>query len=80
VTLSDIAALGEDRVGEFVNVSVDSAKCQGHARCNVVCPELFELDDEGAAFVVNPVVPDHLVARATQAVNNCPEAAIEMAQ
>ena len=32
-----------------LKVGVDRARCQGHARCNALAPELFELDDLGNA-------------------------------
>lgn len=59
-----------------MKVSVDPELCQGHARCWEICPEVFDLDDEGHAVVVNPDVPEDLEAKAREAVANCPERAI----
>jgi ferredoxin len=59
-----------------VRVSVDEDRCQGHARCWSICPEVFELDDEGHAVVVQPEVPAELEAKAREAADNCPELAI----
>jgi len=59
-----------------VRVSVDEDRCQGHARCWAICPEVFDLDDEGHAVVVQPDVPAELEARAREAADNCPERAI----
>ncbi|MEU6230620.1 ferredoxin [Streptomyces sp. NPDC047042] len=59
------------------HVSVDTTRCQGHARCFAFAPDVFDMDDEGYAFV-----PDEHsnVAEVTsdlrQAVANCPERAI----
>jgi ferredoxin len=60
-----------------VKVRVDTEKCQGHNRCFVVAPELFELDDYGYAHEVNDgeVLPS-LEEKARLAVQNCPERAI----
>ena len=59
-----------------MRVSVDEDRCQGHARCWSICPEVFELDDEGHAVVVQPEVPAELEAKAREAADNCPELAI----
>jgi ferredoxin len=62
-----------------VDVSVDSSKCQGHARCNLICPEIFDLDDDGYVKLLTPhVAPEYEVA-AKDAVANCPERAISIA-
>jgi ferredoxin len=59
-----------------MKIQVDVDKCQGHARCNLLSPELFELDDFGHAQVLLEVVPRELEEKARQAVRNCPEVAI----
>ena len=59
-----------------MRVSVDEDRCQGHARCWSICPEVFDLDDEGHAVVVQPEVPAELEAKAREAADNCPELAI----
>lgn len=57
---------------------VDSAMCQGHARCWDICPEIFKLDEEGHGFVPVPEVPPTLEAKALEAADNCPERAITL--
>lgn len=60
-----------------MKVRVDTEKCQGHNRCFVVAPELFELDDYGYAHELNDgEVPPGLEEKARLAVQNCPERAI----
>jgi ferredoxin len=59
-----------------MNVSVDSARCQGHARCNAICPEVFDLDQDGFVVVLNPSPGDELAAAVNDAAANCPERAI----
>jgi len=61
-----------------MRVSVDEDLCQGHARCWSLCPEVFGLDDEGHAVVVQPDVPPALEGKARDAANNCPEGAIAL--
>jgi ferredoxin len=59
-----------------MKVTVDPDRCQGHARCWEICPDVFSLDDEGHAFVAVDVVPSELEDKAREAVINCPERAI----
>jgi ferredoxin len=60
-----------------MKIKVIEEKCQGHNRCFVVAPELFELDDYGYAHAVNDGnVPPEMVEKAKLAIANCPEKAI----
>ena len=60
-----------------LKVRVDRARCQGHARCNALAPELFELDEFGNAREMRrSPVPPELEDRAFTAQANCPEGAI----
>jgi len=57
---------------------VDPGKCQGHARCYGLAPELFDVDDYGLATAVGDgLVPPELEGKARLAIANCPEYAIE---
>ena len=59
-------------------VTVDPDRCQGHARCWEICPEVFSLNDEGNAEVAVPEVPASLEAQVEKAAANCPERAITL--
>jgi ferredoxin len=60
-----------------VKVAVDQDKCQGHARCYALVPELFSVDDYGMSSVLGEgLVPPELEDRARLAIANCPEFAI----
>ena len=53
--------------------------CQGHNRCYMLAPELFDVDDEGyAIMLVDGEVPAGLEEKAQLAIDNCPEYAIEL--
>ena len=61
-----------------MKIRVDPDKCQGHARCIVIAPALFESDDYGLSSVVGDgTVPPELADSARLAIANCPEYAIE---
>ena len=60
-----------------MRVHVDPSRCQGHNRCVLLAPGLFETDDQGFAREANPgLVPPELEALARRAAANCPELAI----
>jgi ferredoxin len=62
-----------------VKVKVDRERCQGHARCAALAPELFALDQFGNAQEIGDgTVPEALVDKAYLAKANCPELAIEV--
>jgi ferredoxin len=60
----------------LMKVTVDPERCQGHARCWEICPEVFSLDDEGHGLVSVAEVPAELEGNVRKAVANCPERAI----
>lgn len=64
---------------KVMRVAIAAERCQGHNRCCLVAPELFEADDEGNAQVRGDgVVPASLEQKARLAVANCPEHAVRL--
>jgi ferredoxin len=62
-----------------LKVRIDREKCQGHARCFALAPELFELDEMGNGRERGDVtVAPGLEHKAHLAQANCPELAIEV--
>jgi ferredoxin len=59
-----------------VKVTVDEDRCAGHGMCLTLCPEVFEMTDDGWAVAVPGEVPAELENAARDAVANCPERAI----
>jgi ferredoxin len=62
-----------------MKVRVDDALCQGHGRCYVLAPDVFESDDHGHCIVLHEVIGADLEAAARTGADNCPEAAITLA-
>ena len=61
-----------------MRITVDPERCQGHARCYGLAPQLFNVDDYGQSTVVGDgTVPPDLEDKARLAIANCPEYAIE---
>jgi len=62
-----------------VRIRYDREACQGHNRCYLLAPEIFDVDDEGyAILLVDGDVPAELEAKARLAADNCPEYAITL--
>ena len=62
-----------------LRLHVDQDKCQGHARCKSLAPELFELDEFGNAHEVGDgTVPADEVNHAHDAVSSCPARALRV--
>lgn len=60
-----------------MRIEFDRDACQGHNRCYLLAPELFDVDDEGYAILrVTGDVPADLERKAQLAADNCPEYAI----
>lgn len=60
-----------------LRVHVDQEKCQGHNRCIVLAPDLFEVDEYGTAWTKNDgLVLEGQEEAAQLAVDNCPEYAV----
>ncbi len=62
-----------------MKIQFDRDACQGHNRCYLLAPELFDVDDDGyAVLLVTGDVPDDLKDKAELAADNCPEFAITL--
>lgn len=61
-----------------MRAAVDEDGCRGHAVCCSICPEVFDLSDDGYAVVRVPEVPVEFEESARKAAANCPERAITL--
>ena len=59
-----------------VLVEVEAERCQGHNRCVVACPQVFESDELGYAVVKSHEVGAELEPQVRLAEADCPEKAI----
>ena len=62
--------------GLRMRVAVDEDRCAGHGMCLTLCPEVFEMTEDGWAVADPGDVPPGLEDAAREAVQNCPERAI----
>ncbi|RSN73130.1 ferredoxin [Candidatus Methanodesulfokora washburnensis] len=60
-----------------MRISVDFATCQGCATCQALCPELFEVREDGKAWPkeiveVEESELENLLSRIKEAASTCP--------
>ena len=64
-----------------MRVVANMALCQGHARCEDLCPEVFSTDAFERKVVLNMAeFPPELEEKVRLAVRNCPEGALRIAK
>lgn len=61
-----------------MRATVDDDRCRGHGICWSLCPEVFNLTDDGYAEVLLPDVPSPLENAVREAYESCPERAITL--
>lgn len=61
-----------------MKIIVHKERCQGHARCWAVSPQIFELDDEGYIVAGDIEVSDADEKLAWRGAKSCPERALEI--
>jgi len=61
-----------------MKVHVDTEVCAGFGVCLGLCPEVFELHDDGYAIVLVSEVPSEFEDVVRQAVSQCPANAISL--
>lgn len=62
-----------------MKILIQRETCVGHARCQHVAPELFQLDENGYVALDSVEVPAGQEALARRAVRACPEQALRIA-
>lgn len=61
-----------------IKVKVNVGGCVGHARCEAVAPEVYELDDNGFNATPCKKVDASLKAQALRGARSCPEQVISV--
>lgn len=63
-------------MSDAMKASVNLDVCNGHGRCYMTAPDVFDCDDEGFPLVIGGATTARQVADLERAVNNCPEQAV----
>jgi ferredoxin len=59
-----------------MRVEVNHDVCEGHGKCEMSAPEVFELRDDDLSYVLIEEVPANLREKVDRAIRLCPRAAI----
>jgi ferredoxin len=59
-----------------MKVDVNHDVCEGHGKCEMSAPEVFELRDDDLSYVLVDDVPAELKEKVDRAIRLCPRAAI----
>lgn len=62
----------------MMRVRIDDDRCRGHGVCCTLCPEVFELTEDGYAVTRLTDVPPAFHDAVRTAVDQCPEHAISI--
>jgi ferredoxin len=63
-----------------MKVSVDVELCQGHGQCEESAPDVFEVRDDGLAYVIGETDTSDKQARTREAASRCPVDAIRITE
>jgi ferredoxin len=61
-----------------MRVEVDLGKCTGHGVCESIADDVFEVQDDGSVLIVENERPESDRERMSQAVTQCPAAALRL--
>ena len=61
-----------------MHIRLDADRCQGHGRCYMLAPDLFDSDDFGHCVLLVDEVPAGREDDARTGVENCPEQALSL--
>jgi len=62
-----------------VKATINHDECIGDSICADTCPEVFEMRDDGLAYVIiDGDVPPELEAKVQEAADACPTTAIQL--
>lgn len=59
-----------------VTVTVDHDLCQGHGQCQESAPDIFEVRDDGLAYIIGKVTTPEQLDAVKDAALRCPVEAI----
>lgn len=62
-----------------MKVIVDKDLCIGCGACQAICPDVFEINDDGLSEVVESVIQDKNKEEVVEAIESCPTEAIKEA-
>ena len=62
------------------SVVIDPGRCQGHGKCMLDCPDVFDCDENGYGVVAVSALGEELRPAVDRCVRGCPERAISITE
>jgi ferredoxin len=75
--IQEVSNIQKEKRNEM-RVCLDSGLCEGCGPCVDICPEVFELNEEGLAVVNFDEIPEELHEACREAADSCPTEAISI--
>ena len=63
-----------------MKATVNDEMCEGHGKCQLAAPEVFELGDDDISRVKLDVIPEELYEKVRRAARLCPRQAITVTE
>lgn len=63
---------------KVLRVIADRNACCGYGVCAEICPEIYQLDDNGFVVLATDLVPAGLEEKAREGAAACPQSALEV--
>jgi ferredoxin len=63
-----------------MKIEIDLGLCQGHGQCVESAPEVFEIRDDGYAYLLVDAIPESERADVVDAAKRCPTEAIRISE
>lgn len=64
----------------MLKVIANRAACCGYGVCAEICPEVYQLDDNGIVVLVTDTVPEGIEEKAREGAAACPQNALEVVE
>jgi len=64
----------------MTRIVADLGKCDGIGMCESLCPDVFEVGDEGTVVLHHDTVPEGLEGEVREAVDSCPQTALSLVE
>ena len=61
-----------------MKIHVDTEKCAGHAVCQALAPDIFEVGDDQLTHVLMEDIPERMRETVQGAVDDCPTRALSL--
>lgn len=73
--MTNITSTGSTAVHK---VYADTSLCCGYGLCTQICPEIYQLNDQGMVYLATDTVPPQLLDAAVEGAECCPAGVLKV--